>query len=1065
MSLDVDIPRYNANNEAVDKNSTDNFINQIKEIWLIDRSEEMNSIDELLNETFFKNLEKWLHPDDALQLRSSIVKIDGYKDNQQLNKLYNFVDRICNSFSKNEHENIDENMRFDINNYLNQNIKNSINICINELEEKNFIVQDNNITNLIIAIRGIFKWDDISWKSLLKIADYLGISLKDDEKYDKQGRLNRLWKKIFWMNSNSLLMKLLEEYKNIEEQYKEKLIPTIFNDDFLLENQFLQYSPAMSWDISGEIEFRERTNIIKDPNKENEERMELWIFDREWNLLEWTRKEPNKIKSWIFENWNLKEWYIINKSNNILIWAFNYNWEQKTTDTKPDGTIEIVDDALDGIIRWKWITYNPSNHNIEYIDKDNQIHYFTKYTYNNIDNTITLNIKDDLQIPIKRDWENWEKLVFDYLVQYDPMNCIDDSITIQPANSSTTIFQQFCENNWINYVNTKNDIQRWIESINNENFNILKNIDIINLLSITKWEVWTFNCNGTYKISDNNIQERYEIDWEQKWNNCDNNPLISGLTWKWADFSTLGTEELWKLSEENKKLWNLKFENRTALEKFIIEKDLARTYINQIKEFLGAPNNETPPEVQNDPENPSNNTEHQGELSDINPNQITNLRSWLSPQTVADFLNNAIKKQDINDEQKNLLLLAQKWLTTGEKTNDDIKQLQSLLWWINADWKFGIKTFNALLQKFGMEQLSNPTGIGRVEWREENNRTIWHIKNLKQLLTLRIPEGKSIRYEIDRNNWFEFNSDNTCKWKDKNINIDWTRQLENGHIYVKLNTWSWFKDKQDLLIWDQNRKQELVRQQEDLRQRSQDARNMADKQHSDEIDAHRPLVEKLSLEPTTTTQDQRENLWIGNDKMTYTREWYTWIYYFDDNNTLHYVPDLSKAWSKSCDKIALWMKTRTGNSWEWYYEQLPQWTLNFQNYFNKLIANDSSLSNYQVVYNPHKKMFALHTKGNKTYIHLTTGVLTLLGDSKYSLKLAKAKLDCKCETRMQFVNAGVQWNGNKCGRFDTIANNDAYTRTFISYYTCMDSTETKLENKTKILEYIKSNSTDIITTQ
>jgi hypothetical protein len=80
----------------------------------------------------------------------------------------------------------------------------------------------------------------------------------------------------------------------------------------------LEYSPRIPENFSGKIESRQNENMI-----------ELWVFDNNWKLLEWTRKDlsKNEIKSWQFdENWNLKEGYNISQNwTYIRIWKFNYD--------------------------------------------------------------------------------------------------------------------------------------------------------------------------------------------------------------------------------------------------------------------------------------------------------------------------------------------------------------------------------------------------------------------------------------------------------------------------------------------------------------------------------------------------------------------------------------------------------------------------------------------------------------------------------------------------------------------------------------------------------------------
>lgn len=192
---------------------------------------------------------------------------------------------------------------------------------------------------------------------------------------------------------------------------------------------------------------------------------------------------------------------------------------------------------------------------------------------------------------------------------------------------------------------------------------------------------------------------------------------------------------------------------------------------NRINSLLQPSQNNTPGNPYNDIEN------KQEELSRINPEQITNLRSWLNKNNVADFFNNVITKDSLTEEQKQLLLLTKKWLT-GESENDDIKKLQELLTGITVDWKFGIDTFNALRKNFNISSI-------KVEKKYENIPEWWEYHETMDDWT-KVYQITDLKYLVEResfptNSCVEYNGiffRDTLHFYDKNESVwqgNWTR--------------------------------------------------------------------------------------------------------------------------------------------------------------------------------------------------------------------------------------------------------------------------------------------------
>ena len=287
--------------------------------------------------------------------------------------------------------------------------------------------------------------------------------------------------------------------------------------------------------------------------------------------------------------------------------------------------------------------------------------------------------------------KNFKESPFDSVSLSDMCNLMRMEWNWEPIQEDNEQVIKFCQANWF-------DVKQFVKEFNDRNQerinNNIKELKDLNVIS-------TFSEDELNKFSIINITEA--------------NSQLTQVQLKYWDIQLLGDgsnliSTLWL---ENKVKDHLKKDKRQT--DFINETEL----INLINSDLSIPKdrfNDIFIEIEKrqqkpSPESPVDNQETQTEeLRELDAEEIKNLRGWLDKKTVADFFNNAIKIKNITKEQKSLLLLTQKWLTTEEwRINDFVKELQTQLWftWSAIDWKFGKNTFNELKQKFWV-QTENP---------------------------------------------------------------------------------------------------------------------------------------------------------------------------------------------------------------------------------------------------------------------------------------------------------------------------------------------------------------------
>lgn len=222
------------------------------------------------------------------------------------------------------------------------------------------------------------------------------------------------------------------------------------------------------------------------------------------------------------------------------------------------------------------------------------------------------------------------------------------------------------------------------------------------------------------------------------------------------------------------------------------------------------------------------------------------------------------------------------------------------------------------------------------------------------------------------------------------------------------------------------------------------------------------LIKNLQLKDTKLQKDEKQSYWIEEGTKTFTRDNYTWIYYFDNQNTIHYIPDLSQAWKDwnlKCDNIALCKKSKDGIRRG--YEQ-PKNIWKFWKYYKKIIQDDVSLSSlYEIKYDTKNNMFCLSDRKNKINIDLTTDVLTVLGNSKHSLKLAMGRLKCLNENDPNYKNQKIKYN-QTLGQFwrnSSYSWYDGSQWTFRQYFTYPKELGNKPdeEEQKKIINYLSWN--------
>ena len=167
---------------------------------MIRSGETAENINNALDKNFLENLKNSLHPDTAKQLRDTIKNITWYDQQNNLKQLYDYVVSICDTFDttgkeNDEHEDITDTLT--MNDVLDQRNKDQYIYIINVVENINAVAQDNSIPdNFLSAIKGVLNWEKISWGFLVKMAEFLGIDTKRDNRYGSR-RIKNLWEKVF----------------------------------------------------------------------------------------------------------------------------------------------------------------------------------------------------------------------------------------------------------------------------------------------------------------------------------------------------------------------------------------------------------------------------------------------------------------------------------------------------------------------------------------------------------------------------------------------------------------------------------------------------------------------------------------------------------------------------------------------------------------------------------------------------------------------------------------------------------------------------------------------------
>ena len=340
------------------------------------------------------------------------------------------------------------------------------------------------------------------------------------------------------------------------------------------------------------------------------------------------------------------------------------------------------------------------------------------------------------------------------------------------------------------------------------------------------------------------------------------------------------------------------------------------------------------------------------------------------------------------------------------------------------------------------------------------------------MLAFKIPEGKALEYKLDNQNWFRFEPNGDCFFvykKGRNTTYPGKYVIEGDKIYIKYATWEWLQDNNNKVDLIQRSKQ----QQEILRKQHKNAKSTADKKSSEESDKinelynnNGALIDKLGLIPTMSSKSQEaiKNLWIDGTKTLFKKEWNTWIYYFDDNNTLHYIPDLSQEWKYHYDKVALWQKyIKNNDKRQWYWETLQNNT--FTEYLNKglaeLINDNKGYEWYVIATIKGKDGYYVWNPHDKKYIQLTSEILSMFEKPKDCIYCAISRLRCLYDDDPSYKNSPVTRNEKECsfGRFSSTMNNqDKFKSCF------KPSIIPNKWNREKLIKYLsKTSFEDVVT--
>ena len=208
-NINREAPRQEMRNKEIDTLNT-----------MLRNGETAESINNALTRDFLENLKNSLHPDTAKQLRDAIKNITWYDQQNNLKQLYAYVVSICDTFDttgkeNDEHEDITDTLT--MNDVLNQRNKDQYIYRINIVECISAVAQDNSIPdNFLSAIKGVLNWEKISWGFLVKIAEFLGIDTKRDNRYESR-RIKNLWEKVFSMTDEKwLFAKLWKMYDHMD---------------------------------------------------------------------------------------------------------------------------------------------------------------------------------------------------------------------------------------------------------------------------------------------------------------------------------------------------------------------------------------------------------------------------------------------------------------------------------------------------------------------------------------------------------------------------------------------------------------------------------------------------------------------------------------------------------------------------------------------------------------------------------------------------------------------------------------------------------------------------------
>ena len=214
----VDTPE-NINSEAQQQETGNREIDALN--TMLRNGESAENINNSLNANFLENLKNGLHPDTAKQLRDAIKWINWYDaPNSNLKQLYDYVVSICDAFDttgkeNDEHEGITDSLT--MNDVLDQRFKQLYLDRINFVECISAVAQDGSVSdNFLSAIKGVLNWEKISWGFLVKMAEFLGIDTKRDNRYWSR-RIKNLWEKVFSMTDEKwLFAKLWKMYEHMD---------------------------------------------------------------------------------------------------------------------------------------------------------------------------------------------------------------------------------------------------------------------------------------------------------------------------------------------------------------------------------------------------------------------------------------------------------------------------------------------------------------------------------------------------------------------------------------------------------------------------------------------------------------------------------------------------------------------------------------------------------------------------------------------------------------------------------------------------------------------------------